>query len=374
MQATCAYNCPMRIIVLVAALGLSAACESGSSDGGNAPELSAPAGKVVDIEGTVRARPEQGEARALALGDEVRGSDIIETGPEGSVRIELYHNNAQWSLGPDKQRQVSESEAWRLPAQPRQPLLTRTDDTDPTAAAGRQAERHAADTLATARAAVPEEPVDMPDRAPSAAADETLDVAAGKAASTPVQRRITGDQRASQKKGDSKQDSSMKESRAADTSTVEPELRAEKAPVAEATGGAAAALDHGPPSSASAKAAPRSVPAPESSASLAPASPTIELGTTKVGDDADAAALRAIRRAIQKQLPRVRQCLGTHKPAERSVVVTFVITAEGRASSIESPARDEVLRGCLGKHLRSLTITGVPAGTKVEQTLLLADF
>jgi hypothetical protein len=363
----------MRIIVLVAALGLSAACESGSSDSGKAPELSAPAGKVVDIEGTVRARPERGEARALALGDEVRGSDIIETGPEGSVRIELYHNNAQWSLGPDKQRQVSESEAWRLPRQPRQPLLTRTDDTDPTAAAGRQAERHAADTLATARAAVPEEPVDMPDRAPSAAVDETLDVVA-EAASIPVERSITRDQRDSRKKRDSKQDSSVRESRAADTSTVELGLRAAKAPVSGAGEDGAAALDRGPPMGASADAAQRSMPAPERAASLAPASPAIQLGTTRLGNDAGEAALRAIRSAIQKQLPRVMRCLGAHEPAERSVVISFVVTAEGRASSMKSRARDKVLRGCLDAHLRSLHITDVPAGTKVEQTLLLADF
>jgi hypothetical protein len=356
-----------RIIVLVAALGLAAACESGSSGQGKAPETSAPAGKVVDIEGTVRARPAQGEARVLALGDEVRGADIIETEADGSVQIALHHNGAQWFLGPDKQRQVSESEAWRLPSQPRQPLLART--ADPTAAAGRQAERHAADTLATAR------PVEIEERA--AMPDEALDDAAGKAASAPAERRVTRDQQPSSKKRDHKQSASSIDSTAPRMVELEPGQRSAEAPVTPAPGGGAAAADHGPPASAPAQSsAQRSASAPESAAAslVAPAGPAIQLGATDLGSDVDEAALRAVRNAIQRRLPAVVQCLGTHTPAERSVVVSFAITPQGRASSLDSPVKDSVLHGCLNKHLRSLTITGVAAGTKVEQTLLLVGF
>jgi hypothetical protein len=355
-----------RIIVLVAALGLTAACESGSSGQGKAPDTSAPAGKVVDIQGTVRARPVQGEARVLALGDEVRGADIIETGAEGSVQIVLYHNDAQWFLGPDKQRQVSESEAWRLPRQPRQPLLARTGDSDPTAAAGRQAERQAADTLATARAVVTEDHEDVSDKA--------ADDAAGKVKSAP-DRRVTTDRHTSSKKREHKPSSAKMESKAPDRPAPDSARRAAEASVIEVEGGKAAP-DPESPTGATTKPAQRPGLSPESAATslVAPASPAIQLGATNLGKDGDVAALPAVRNAIQKRLPRVMRCLGTHKPAVRSAVVSFAITVEGRASSLESPVQDKVLRGCLNKHLRSLKLTGVAAGTKVEQSLVLVGF
>jgi hypothetical protein len=363
----------MRIIVLVAALGLAAACESGSSDPGKEPETSAPAGKVVDIEGTVRARPLQGEARVLVLGDEVRGAEIIETGADGSVQIALYHNDAQWFLGPDKQRQVSESEAWRLPRQPRQPLLAGTGEVDPTAAAGRQAERQAADTLATARAAVGEEGAAVADER-AAPPEKAADDAADKAASTPVQRRVTRSRQPSTKKPEHERSPSSSDSSA--PGTFMREQPAAEAPVTEDTEGGAAAADHGPPTGAAGKSAQRPASAPDSEGAslVAPVSPAIQLGATNLGKDADAAALRAVRAAIQKRLPRVVQCLGAHKPAERSAVVSFAITPAGRASSPEISVKDQVLRGCLTKHWRPLRIPGVAAGTKVEQTLLLVGF
>jgi hypothetical protein len=80
------------------------------------------------------------------VGDTVSADDVVETGADGAVEIELRHNRARWALAANQSKQVSASTAWR--AAPRDPEATGGGDR--TAAAGRHAEREAADTSASA--------------------------------------------------------------------------------------------------------------------------------------------------------------------------------------------------------------------------------
>jgi hypothetical protein len=152
-----------RALVLLLVL---ASCK----DDAPAAPATASAGKVVEVTGKVT-----DNGAALKAGDGVREADVIDTGTDGHIVIELAHNQARWELGPNKHQKVSESIAWNLPKQ---------DATKPveqnTAAAGRNAERSAADSTSTTTPA--------PGGAPTvAAAPATADPAAGGGAAQPVQ-------------------------------------------------------------------------------------------------------------------------------------------------------------------------------------------
>jgi hypothetical protein len=121
-----------RALVLLLVL---ASCKD---DAPAAPATSA-AGKVVEVTGKVT-----DNGAALAAGDSVREADVIDTGTDGHIVIELAHNQARWELGPNKHQKVSESIAWTLPMQE----ATKPIDQN-TAAAGRNAERSAADSTST---------------------------------------------------------------------------------------------------------------------------------------------------------------------------------------------------------------------------------
>ena len=105
-----------------------------------AAQAGAPAGTVVDVQGTVSVA-----GKPLAKGATVAGDDVVDTGADGHVRIVLAHNNATWDLGPNKHEKVSASLAWTLAKvdTPAKPV-----DQD-TSSAGRPAERSAAETAAS---------------------------------------------------------------------------------------------------------------------------------------------------------------------------------------------------------------------------------
>jgi hypothetical protein len=102
------------------------------------------AGKVVAISGSVEAT-RAGATRQLAMGTEVFADDEIKTGADGTVEIELFHNHAKWSLIANKQARVDASLAWGMDKQEASKTVEHN-----TAAAGREAERSAAETSATA--------------------------------------------------------------------------------------------------------------------------------------------------------------------------------------------------------------------------------
>lgn len=173
----------LRALLLgVLAASTAASCK-GKSDT-PAVAVGTPAGKVVELAGKVEATRE-GKTRALAVGSEVFGDDQIATADDGTVTIELFHNGARWSVVSNKSARVDASLAWGLDKQ----AASKTVDHN-SAAAGRNAERSAAETASTTAtnearaqeskptaapvtAAAPAEPVPAPGSpAPDSVADE----------------------------------------------------------------------------------------------------------------------------------------------------------------------------------------------------------
>jgi hypothetical protein len=164
--------------VLLGVLTVSAvsACKSGGESAKSQPGVAA--GKVVEVTGNVTLH--HGDAaHPLAKGESVEGDDVVETGADGNAIIELAHNLARWELGPNKKSKVSDSVAWSLP---KKSGTTANVDQD-TAAAGRPAERSAADTTVSAETAVA--PAAPADKAPAAQGAAPPAAAAAPAAEPP---------------------------------------------------------------------------------------------------------------------------------------------------------------------------------------------
>ena len=126
--------------VLVGLLCVSTFGCKGAKDEVSAAQTG-PAGSVVDVTGNVTVA-----GKPLSKGATVAADDVVDTGSDGHVVIELAHNNARWDLGPGKHEKVSASLAWTLA---KNEGTAKPVDQD-TSAAGRPAERSAADTAVTA--------------------------------------------------------------------------------------------------------------------------------------------------------------------------------------------------------------------------------
>ncbi|HEY5926027.1 MAG TPA: hypothetical protein VIV11_30280 [Kofleriaceae bacterium] len=168
--------------VLVGLLAVSAvSCKSSSDSAKSQPGMAA--GKVVEVTGSVTVR-HNNVAQPLAAGATVEGDDIIETGADGNVIIELNHNLVRWELGANKTAKVKESVAWGLAKKAGDSVQV----TETSAAAGRNAERSAADTTVSAQAesapaptAAPVAPPPPPPPAPPAEAQSPRQEAPPKA-------------------------------------------------------------------------------------------------------------------------------------------------------------------------------------------------
>lgn len=134
--------------VLTAILLASATAACGGGGSGPKVVAGAPAGDVTEVSGMVTATRD-GKTRPLAVGDVVSGDDVVETGADGRVAIQLRHNLVPWTLGPGKKETVSASLAWKAP---RATQTAAGPTGERSGAAGRHAEREAADTSATAAA------------------------------------------------------------------------------------------------------------------------------------------------------------------------------------------------------------------------------
>ncbi len=143
----------MLRLVVVAML---VACGSGGGDNPSASPSTDEAGKVREISGKVTAT-RGSETRTLATGTRISPDDVIDTGADGSVVIELAHNNALWSLEAGIKARVDQSVAWGLSKQVAAKPIEHA-----TSSAGRHADRQGADTQVTASESAPR---------PSAAAD-----------------------------------------------------------------------------------------------------------------------------------------------------------------------------------------------------------
>ncbi|MGE5181593.1 MAG: hypothetical protein ACM31C_06010 [Acidobacteriota bacterium] len=135
----------MSRVLLVVALAVASVSCSKSKDEAAAsqPQPGEAAGKVLEVAGkvTVAGKP-------LAVGDALKADDVIETGADGRVVVELTHNLAHWELGANKQQKVSDSIAWKLPRDEGNAKVVIQD----MSSAGRPAERSAADTSVSANA------------------------------------------------------------------------------------------------------------------------------------------------------------------------------------------------------------------------------
>lgn len=135
------------VAVLVAGSAIITTGAAGCGKGGVAAEVSAsePAGRVVEVAGKVEAT-RGGATRALSAGAEVFRDDVIAAAGDGAVTIDLFHNGARWHVdGGQPRKRVDESVAWGLAKAARGETVEHA-----TSAAGRNGERSAADTAATA--------------------------------------------------------------------------------------------------------------------------------------------------------------------------------------------------------------------------------
>lgn len=149
-----ARRIPAVLRLVLGVLVLSAGCGDDASDPPPvARETVAHAGNVLDVAGKVTAT-RGGATRALAKADAVYADDVIETAADGSVMIEFAHNRARWSIDGGLKRRVDESAAWGLAMQtaPAKPVEHATS------AAGRHAEKSAADTKETVVGTEPPNP------------------------------------------------------------------------------------------------------------------------------------------------------------------------------------------------------------------------
>lgn len=152
--------------LLLGIVTVSAVASCKGKEGGPAVQAGVTAGKVMELSGTVTAKRGT-ESRTLAAGNEVSGDDVIETSANSSVSIVLAHNNATWSLGPNKREKVADSMAWSL-AKVDKPALAGVESTS---AAGRHAEKAGANTGATATDGKRAEEPAATTAAPAAAVD-----------------------------------------------------------------------------------------------------------------------------------------------------------------------------------------------------------
>jgi hypothetical protein len=151
------------LVGILAATAATVGCGKDAS-----PQLApnAAAGKVVEASGKVSAL-RNGATRVLTVGNEVYGDDVIDTASDGSVVIELFHNNARWAVDGSLKARVDESVAWGLAKQDTPTKLVE----HATSAAGRNAERQGADTRSSTERGGESPKPDKPQPVVAAASD-----------------------------------------------------------------------------------------------------------------------------------------------------------------------------------------------------------
>ena len=151
--------------LLLGVLTVSAVASCSKKADAPAVAVGTAAGKVIEINGKVEATRE-GKTRELAIGAEVFRDDQIATSADATVTIELFHNGAKWAVVSNKQARVDSSLAWGLDKQQASKAVEHNS-----AAAGRNAERSAADTAQTTAMKEPPKPgaVPAPPAEPAAA-------------------------------------------------------------------------------------------------------------------------------------------------------------------------------------------------------------
>ncbi len=147
--------------VLLGVMSFAVVPACGSKSDAPAVQPGAVAGKVLEVTGEVKVG-----TTVLVVGSSVKTDDVIDTGTMGSVVIELAHNQARWELGPNNKKKPTESLAWTAAKAEGSAALT----AEQTSAAGRPAERSAADSTSSAPKSPPPSPTSpvSPAEAPTA--------------------------------------------------------------------------------------------------------------------------------------------------------------------------------------------------------------
>lgn len=353
----------------------TAACKD-SEPAATAPGDTAPAGRVIEITGTVRARNTQGE-RPLALGHEVAGSDTIITDTGASVSIWLYHNNARWNLGPEKERRVMESAAWSLPRSEDAPLLDGKGQDDRTAAAGRQAERSAADTLATTP--VPEDVARATQDQGALAEAEGGGSGSATGGAREQERQIPRDSGSSASRKDGKASKSRDPGRTAaslslvdraDTTVGVAKKQVSSGDEPSGSGGletieAAAVADQDPSANEDKAALVGSNVQPDTATSMARPS-SIKLGSTEILTGLGSDAVRkALQKALSSRLDELDQCLvKTLGSGQRTLVVHLGVDARGKVTNVALQGGDARILACARDAFSSMTVPDI--GNRVE--------
>ncbi|MBL4633126.1 MAG: hypothetical protein JKY56_04595 [Kofleriaceae bacterium] len=163
-------RCTSIFILLLCSL--VASC--GKSETAVAPSEGA-AGQVRELHGTVTATRAGQKPRTLAASDTIFVNDSLHTADDASIVILFAHNNARWQLGSGYQGKVVDSLAWRTKRHEASALV-RTEHTQ-TAAAGRDSEREAAESVETLEIAPAEEmPAPEPSASESKSPSDSLDL------------------------------------------------------------------------------------------------------------------------------------------------------------------------------------------------------
>ena len=285
------------------------------------------AGVVIEVSGTVTATRPGAAARVLAKGEAVSGDDVIETGADGSVLIELDHNHATFTLPAGKRQEVARSLAWSQPAVAARPVTT----DEHSAAAGRPIERSTADTTASSNQ--PNAAAAEPEPAPAAAAPAPA--AAVPAPPPPRRERGRGGK------------ATVGSSPPPPPTTAAPAPKDTRAPADEGGGG----------SEPRAAAAPsESMPAPPPEQPTAPSALGVAVMVRVTGDlkDKDVAGFIADLRAA----------CNLSYPAKGALVLT--VAPDGRVVNVEGPAR---LTTCVtGMPADKRRLPAKPKGSKITLT------
>jgi hypothetical protein len=304
----------LRAVLLgVLSLTIGASCKGKDSP---TSQVGVAAGKVIELSGNVTLH-HGADARPLAKGDMVEGDDVIETGADGNVQIELAHNNATWELGANKKVKVRESLAWNEAKKDKSAKAVEQDS----AAAGRHAERNAADTTVSAAAPAATEAMPAPAAAPTAPPP---------AAAAPVAKKDM----------EEKQDK-------------------KKAAPPPAPPRAAAAPQLQPPAAAPApppKTVTRSRGAGDSSSGGG------SLGLIGGNEGGGTSAMSAARALINGHLGDLKKCF------KDTTKVTFKIDAQGRVALGYSKSVDADTQACVERVAKSIEFASSATAVTVEVT------
>lgn len=323
---------------LVALVALACAC--GSS--GNGAPSEGPAGVVVEVDGTVVASRADGSERALSADAVIYADDTVTTGGDGFVKIRLTHNGAVLALSRDKKRTLRDSAAWK--ATEGSDEIFGDGDDDRTAIAGRQGEKAAGESGNTVREVKAETPVfddddDVQDNDDDGSQDD------GK----------KGDEtKGGEKRDETKNDDKKRDDRKRDDKKPDPDPQDDRKKSDDTTNGGGGGGGGGCDEVACLL-ADKPMPCCSNYKKTDPKKPS--------GNDlADKPSRGAVKKVIDKLIPKVKQC-----GAKVAATVRWMVKPDGSVGkvSVKGPV-DTAVIDCIKKALRSGVFPKSKQGTPVK--------